>query len=96
MRLMEGVAEQEGYCSEDLLLRVMGWKGQVTGVTVGWNVKPRPSHKELPFCSGISLQVSRSLSAKSDLGIKICIEGTELPPMYILGQHYRPNLLHCK
>ena len=27
LRLMEGVAGQEGYCSEDLLLRVVGWKG---------------------------------------------------------------------
>jgi hypothetical protein len=26
LRLMEGVAGQEGYCSEDLLLRVVGWK----------------------------------------------------------------------
>jgi hypothetical protein len=71
---MEGVAGQEGYCSEDLLLRVVGWKGYVTRVemTVGWNVKPRPSHVELPFCSGISLQVSQSLSAKSDLAMKIC------------------------
>jgi hypothetical protein len=26
-RLMEGVAGQEVYCSKDLLLRVVGWKG---------------------------------------------------------------------
>jgi hypothetical protein len=26
-RLMEGVAGEEGYYSEDLLLRVVGWKG---------------------------------------------------------------------
>ena len=26
-RLMEGVAGQEGYCTEDLLLRVLCWKG---------------------------------------------------------------------
>jgi len=26
-RLMERVAGQEGYCSEELLLRVVGWKG---------------------------------------------------------------------
>jgi hypothetical protein len=28
LRLVEGVAGQEGYCSEDLLLRVVGWKGR--------------------------------------------------------------------
>jgi len=27
LRLMEGAAGQDGYCSEDLLLRVVGWKG---------------------------------------------------------------------
>ena len=26
LRLMEGVAGQEGYCYEDLELRVVGWK----------------------------------------------------------------------
>jgi len=26
LRLMERVAGQEGYCSEDLLLKVVGWK----------------------------------------------------------------------
>ena len=26
LRVMEGVAGQEGYCSEDLLLRAVGWK----------------------------------------------------------------------
>jgi hypothetical protein len=60
LRLMEGVAGQEGYCTEDLLLRVVGWKGLVTRAekTVGWNVKPSPSHMALPICSGVPLQVS--------------------------------------
>ena len=30
LRLMEGVAREEGYRSEDLLLRIVGWKGLVT------------------------------------------------------------------
>jgi len=40
LRLTEGVARQEGYPSEDLLLRIVGWKGLVTGAVkaVGWNV----------------------------------------------------------
>jgi len=56
LRLMEGVAREEGHCSEDLLLRVVVWKELVTRVekTVGWNVKPSPSHVELPICSGIT------------------------------------------
>jgi len=68
---MEGVVRKEGYCFEDLLLRVVGWKEFVTRAEkdVGWNVKPSPSHVELPICSGVSLQVSRSLSARNDLGI---------------------------
>ena len=83
LRLMEGVAREEGYCSEDLLLRVVGRKELVTKAekAVGWNVKPSPSHVELPICSGISLQVSGSLTARSDLSIKICGEGTQLPPL---------------
>ena len=83
LRLMEGVAREEGYCSEDLLLSVVGWKELVTRAekAVGWNVKPIPNHMELPICSGISLQVSRSMSARRDLGIKICSEGTRLPPL---------------
>jgi len=32
--------------------------------TVGWNVKPSPSHMALPICSGLSLQVSLSLSVR--------------------------------
>jgi hypothetical protein len=57
LRLMEGVARQEVYCSEDLLLRIVGWKGLVTRAVkaVRWNVKPSPSHVELPICSGVSL-----------------------------------------
>jgi hypothetical protein len=60
LRLMEGVAGQEDYCSEDLLLRVVVWKGKVTRMemTVGWNVKPSPRQAELPLCPSISLQVS--------------------------------------
>jgi hypothetical protein len=60
LRLTEGVAGQEGYCSDDLLLSVVGWKGLVTRAqkAVGWNVKPSPSHVELPICSGVSLQMS--------------------------------------
>ena len=65
-------------------------------MTVGWNVKPRPSHAELRFCSGVSLQVSQSLLAKSDLGIKIFDEGTQLPPLYMVFQHSGPTFLHCK
>ena len=61
LELMEGVAREEGYCSKDLLVRV-----------VGWNVKPSPRHVELPICSGVSHQVSGSLTARSDLGINIC------------------------
>jgi hypothetical protein len=30
LRVIEGVAGQEGYCSEDLLLRGVGWKWYVT------------------------------------------------------------------
>jgi hypothetical protein len=37
---------------------------------VGWNMKPSPSHVALPICSAISLQVSWSLLARSDLSIK--------------------------
>jgi len=83
LRLMEGVARKEGYRSEDLLLRIVGWKGLLTRAVkvVGWNVKPSPSHVELPICSGVSLQVSWSMLARSDLGIKICSEG--------------PSFLHC-
>ena len=64
----------EGYCSKDLLVRVVGWKELVIRAekAVGWNVKPSPRHVELPICSGVSLQVSESLTARSDLGIKIC------------------------
>jgi len=60
LSLMEGVARQEGYRSEDLLLRIVGWKVLVTRAVkvVGWNVKPGPSHMELPFCSGVSIQMS--------------------------------------
>jgi hypothetical protein len=83
LMLMEGVAKEEGYCFEDLLLTVVGWKEFVTRAekAVGWNLKPSPSHVELRICSGVSLQVSQSLSARSDLGIKICIEATQLPPL---------------
>jgi hypothetical protein len=37
LRVMEGVTKYEGYCSEDLLLRVVVWKGYITRVekTVG-------------------------------------------------------------
>ena len=54
------LAGQEGYHFEDLLLRNVGWKGQVTRAekTVGWNVMPSPSHMAVPICSGISLHVS--------------------------------------
>jgi hypothetical protein len=57
---MEVVAREKGYCSEDLLMRVVGWKGLVTRVerTVGWKVKQSPSHMEMSICTGISLQVS--------------------------------------
>jgi len=74
LELMERVAREEGYCSKDLLVRVVGWKELVTRAekAVGWNVKPSPRHVELPICSGVSLQVSGSLTARSDLGIKIC------------------------
>jgi len=34
-RLMEGVARYKGYCSKDLLLRVVGWKGLVTRAEKG-------------------------------------------------------------
>jgi len=63
---------------------------------VGWNVKPSPSHVELPICSGVSLQVSGSMTARSDLGIKICGEGTQLPPLCMVYQPSRPTVLHCK
>ena len=50
LRLMEGVAGQEGYCSEDLLPRVVGWKGPTKAEkTVGWNVKPSPSYMARPL-----------------------------------------------
>ena len=60
LRVMEGVAGQEGYCSQDLFLRIVGWKGLATWMekVVGWNMKPSPSHMEVPVCSGVSLQVS--------------------------------------
>jgi len=35
--LMEGVAREEGYCSEDLLLRVVGWKELVTRAERLWD-----------------------------------------------------------
>jgi len=74
LELIEGVAREEGYCSKDLLVRDVGWKELVTRAEkfVGWNVKPSPRHVELPICSGVSLQVSGSLTARNDLGIKIC------------------------
>jgi len=56
-----------GLTAEGCWLERVGNKGGDDG----WNVKPRPSRAELPFCSGVSLKVSRSLLAKSDLGIKI-------------------------
>ena len=64
LTLMEGVAGQEGYCSEDLILRVVGWKGYISRVetTVGWNVKLSLSHMALPICSGISLSVGKKRS----------------------------------
>jgi len=61
LRVMDGVAGQECYCSDDFLLRVVGWKRLVTRVekAVGWNVKLSPSHTELIVrCSGVPLQVS--------------------------------------
>ena len=60
LELMEGVAREEGYCTRDLLVRVVGRKEMVTRAEkdVGWNVKLSPRHVELPICSGISLQVS--------------------------------------
>ena len=60
LRVLEGVAGQEASCLEDLLLRVVGWRGSVTRVekTVGWNVKLSPSHMALPVCSGVSQSVS--------------------------------------
>ena len=74
LELIEGVAREEGYCSKDLLVRVLGWKELVTRAekAVGWNVKPSPRHVELPICSGVSLQVSGRLMARSHLGINIC------------------------
>ena len=62
----------------------------------GWNVKPSTSHVELPICSGLSLQVSRSQSARSDLGIEICFSGTQLHPLGTVCQLSRPTILHCK
>ena len=93
LRLMEGVAREDGHCFEDLLLRVVGWKELVRRAekAVGWNVKPSPSQVELPICSGVSLQVSRSLSARSDLGIKICIEA-----LCKVCRFSRPSILNCK
>ena len=98
MSLMEGVAREEGYYFEDLLMRVVGWKELVTRAekAVGWNVKPSPSHVELAICSGVSLQVSQSLSARSDLGIKICTEATQLPPLCKVCRISRPIIFHCK
>jgi len=60
LRVVKGVAGQEGYCSQDLFLRVVGWKGLVmwTEKVVRWNVKPSKSNMELPVCSDLSLQVS--------------------------------------
>ena len=44
--------------------------------TVRWNVKPSPSHMDLPICSDVSLHVSLSLSARSDMHNKTsgCIQ----------------------
>ena len=60
LRVMEVVAIEEGYCSEDLLLRVVGWKGLLKRAekAVGWKVKQSASHMKMPTSSGISLQVS--------------------------------------
>ena len=90
-----GGGRQEVYCSQDLFV---GWKGLVmwTEKVVGWNAKPSPSHMELPVCSGVSLQVSWSLSARIDLGIKICCEGTQLPLWCTVNQISQPTILHCK
>ena len=46
------VAREKGYCFEDLLLRVVGWKELETRAekAVGWNVKPSRSHVQLPIC----------------------------------------------
>jgi len=98
LRLMEGVARQEGYRSEDLLLRIVGWKGLVTRAVkvVGWNVKTSPSHVALPICSGTSLQVSWSLLARSDLSIKIYSEGLQFPPLCTFCRLSPPTILHCK
>jgi hypothetical protein len=95
---MEGVELQEGYCSEDLLLRVVGWKWWVTRAEkpVGWHVKPSPSNVALPIYSGISLQVSLSLLVRSDLGIKIYNVTTQLPPWCIFYRLCRPIFVPCK
>jgi hypothetical protein len=81
LRVMEGAARQEGYWAER---------------PVGWNVKPRPRHTELPSRSGVSLQVPRSLWARSYFGIKICCEGTQVPPWCTFTQLFQPTILHCK
>ena len=87
-----GVAGQEGYCSEDLLLMVVGWKGLVTRVekAVGWKVKQSPHHMELPICSGVSLHVLLSLLARSDLGNGMQVE--ILKRCYVILQVKCPSL----
>jgi len=43
-----------------------------------------------------SVQAYPCLSAKSDLSIKICSEGTELPLWCTVNQLSRTTILHCK
>jgi len=57
---------------QELLLRIVDWKGYVTRAekTVGWNVKPSTSHLALPFCSGVSLSIGKEVISELKFIVK--------------------------
>jgi hypothetical protein len=69
LKIMERVAWQEDYCSEDFFLRVLGWKGWVTRAekAVGLHVKPRPSHMALLICSGVMKSVGKKQCSETNV-----------------------------
>jgi hypothetical protein len=92
LRVMEGVAGQEGDCSEDWLLSVVGRKGREDcGLECEASSKPHGTANVF----GVSLQVLWSPMAKSDPSIKI-YEGIQLPSRCTVDRLSQLTILHCK
>ena len=85
LSVMEGVEGQEGYCSEGCGLEKVDNKcGEDCGMECEAESKPHGNANLF------------SLIHSSDLGIKICSEGAQLPLWCTVDRFFQPIILHSK